>query len=127
MRIAYLTTDEVNHDVAQRSADDCGATLEVPALAEPIPDGAYDAILVDWDYLPVDCRRPILAALRIGRPHGRAVVHGYHLEDDVRHTLGQSGVAVHRRLEPKWLARWLRRLDRTTGSRRPRKTADSPA
>ncbi len=127
MRIAYLTTDEVNHDLAQRIADACGATLEVPALAEPILEDAYDAVLVDWDYLPAEQRRPILAALRAGRWHCRTALHGYHLEDEVRDILGRRGVAIHRRLEPKWLARWLRRLGRPAGGKPRRRTAADPA
>src|SRR5690349_17176367 len=110
MRIAYLTTDDVNHDLARRTADGCGVTLEILALDGPIPKGVYDAVLVDWDYLTADDRQPILAALLTGGWPCPTAVHGYHLEDDVRDTLSQNGVALHRRLEPKWLVRWLRRL-----------------
>jgi hypothetical protein len=46
MRIAYLTTEDVNHDLAQRTADGCGATLEVVAIAEPVSKGGYDSVLV---------------------------------------------------------------------------------
>jgi hypothetical protein len=127
MRIAYLTTDEVNHDLARRTADGCGAPLEVLTLTEPTLDGAYDAVLVDWDYLPTDSRQPILAAVLAGKWPCPVVVHGYHLEDNIRVTLGQSGVAIHRRLEPKWLARWLRRVSRAADAKRLRKTADEPA
>jgi hypothetical protein len=127
MRIAYLTTDDVNHDLAQRTADRCGATLEILALNGPIPKGGYDAVLVDWDYLPADYRQPILAALLAGRWPCPVAVHGCHLEDDMRDTLGQSGVAIHRRLEPKWLARWLRRVSRLASAARLRKTAGDPA
>jgi uncharacterized RDD family membrane protein YckC len=112
MRIAYLTTDEVNHDLAQRTADGCGAILEVLALEGPTPERAYDAVLVDWDYLPADGRQPVLAALLAGQWPCPVAVHGHHLEDEVRHTLCQNGVAIHRRLEPQWLARWLCRVRR---------------
>ena len=113
MRIAYLTTDEVNHDLARRTADGCEVVLEIPALAEPIPEGAYDSVLVDWDYLPAGGKPFVLAALLAGHWHGPVAVHGYHLEDKVRDILSQKGVAVHRRLGPQWLARWLCRVGRT--------------
>ena len=118
MRIAYLTTDEANHDLARRTADGCGANLEVLAQAGPSPEAAYDAVLVDWDYLPDDGRALILAALLAGLWHCPVAVHGYHLEDKLRDILSQKGVATHRRLEPHWLARWLRQVRRRTDSRR---------
>lgn len=127
MRIAYLTADGANHDLARRAADGCGATLEVLALNGLIPKGGYDAVLVDWDYLPADYRQPILAALLASRWPCPVAVHGYHLEDHTRAALGHSGVAIHRRVEPKWLARWLRRVGRAAAAKRLRKTADEPA
>jgi uncharacterized RDD family membrane protein YckC len=118
MRIAYLTTDEMNHDLARRTADGCEVALEIPALAELIPEGAYDSVLVDWDYLPAGSKPFVLAALFAGYWHGPVAVHGYDLEDKVRDILRQKGVAVHRRLEPRWLTRWLRRARRRVEGRR---------
>jgi AraC-like DNA-binding protein len=108
MRIAYLTTDEVSQDLARRTADGCGALLEVLAQGSPSPEAACDAVLVDWDYLPADGRALILAALLAGLWHCPVAVHGYDLQDKLRDILSQKGVAIHRRLEPHWLARWLR-------------------
>jgi uncharacterized RDD family membrane protein YckC len=117
MRIAYLTTDDVNHDLARQTADGCGAILEVLAQGGPSPEAAYDAVLVDWDYLPADGRALILATLLAGQWHCPVAVHGYHLEAKLRHILSQKGVATHCRLEPHWLARWLRQVRRRTDGR----------
>jgi hypothetical protein len=129
MRIAYLTTDEVNHDLARRTADGCEGVLKIPALAELIPEGAYDCVLVDWDYLPAGSKPVVLAALLAGHWHGPVAVHGYHLEDKVRDILSQKGVAVHRRLERRWLTRWLRRVRRRAEGRRlaPADVSRTPA
>ncbi len=118
MRIAYLTTDDVNHDLARRTADGCGAILEVLAQGGPNPEAGYDAVLVDWDYLPAGSRALILAALLAGQWHCPVAVHGYHLDDKVRDHLSQKGVAIRCRLEPHWLTRWLRQVRRRTDPRR---------
>jgi uncharacterized RDD family membrane protein YckC len=119
MRIAYLTTDDVNHDLARRTANDNGAILEVLAQGGPSPADTYDAVLVDWDYLPGDGRLAILAALVAGRWRCPVAVHGYHLEAQVQDTLSRKGVVIHRRLESFWLARWLRRVQRRAGGKAP--------
>src|SRR5262249_18156562 len=49
--IAYLTTDEVNLDLADRLATECGATLYPLSFQDGPPSGAFDAVLYDWDYL----------------------------------------------------------------------------
>ena len=82
MRVAYLTTDEVNEELARQMAQECGLTLCPLAPKDDPPDGAYDAVLYDWDSWPAEGRREALAAMLAGPlPHAVAL-HGYHLEDD---------------------------------------------
>jgi hypothetical protein len=97
--VAYLTTDEVNEDLALRMAAECGITLRPLALQGAPPDGEFDAVVYDWDYLPADHRKAILSNLLSGFTPYRVVLHGYHLEDDQVEALRANGVLVHRRLD----------------------------
>ena len=117
MRVAYLTTDEVNRDLALAMAEKCGLTL---CPLEP-RDGPltkdYDAILFDWDSWPAEKRQEALAAMLAGPlPHAVAL-HGYGLEDDQVETLRRHSVAVYRRLQPRAF-RFLRRAIRVVRAAR---------
>jgi hypothetical protein len=101
MRVAYLTTDEVNERLAQEFAIGCGVALCPLAPKEEPPDGEYDAVLYDLDSLPVERQREVMAALLAG-PLPRAVaVHGYNMEDDQVEALRRRTVAVYRILQPR--------------------------
>jgi hypothetical protein len=101
MRIAYLTTDEVNQDLATQMAAECGVTLVPVTPQAPSPDGQFDAVVYDLDYLPPDQRQQILTDLS-SHPVGRRVaVHSYRLADEQTETLCDNGVLVYRRLEPE--------------------------
>ena len=63
MRLAYLTTDEVNQDLAIRIAADCGTTLALLSPRDPPPNGRFDAVLYDWDFWPLHLRREVLEEL----------------------------------------------------------------
>jgi hypothetical protein len=52
MRIAYLSTDEVNVHLAEAMAAGCGLTLCPLAPKDPPPDEEFDALLYDWDSWP---------------------------------------------------------------------------
>ena len=82
MLVAYLTTDEVNEALALRMATECGITLCPLALQASAPDGDFDAVLYDWDYLPVERRQTVLEDLVGAQTPDLAALHGYHLEDD---------------------------------------------
>ena len=100
MRIAYLTTDEVNEQLAQQMAVACGVTLCPLAPKDAPPDGEYDAVLYDLDYLPVKNQLEVMAALLAGPlPHAVAL-HSYHLEDAHVDALRRNAVGVFRRLQP---------------------------
>ena len=93
-------------------AQECGLTLCPLAPKDDPPDGAYDAVLYDWDSWPTEGRREALAAMLAGPlPHAVAL-HGYHLEDDQAEALRRHTVAVYGRLQPR-VFRFLRRAVRT--------------
>jgi hypothetical protein len=117
MRIAYLTTDEVNLHQAEGMAAACGLTLCPLAPRDPPPDGELDAVLYDWDYWPAHERREVLAHLLAGpRPHALAL-HGYNLEDSQVEALRCHTVGVYRRLQPR-VFHFLRRAARAVRAAR---------
>jgi hypothetical protein len=117
MRVAYLTTDEVNRELALEMADKCGLTLCPLEPRNGPPTKEYDAILYDWDSWPAEQRQETLAALLAGPlPHAVAL-HGYGLEDDQVETLRRHTIAVYRRLQPRAF-RFLRRAVRVVRAAR---------
>jgi hypothetical protein len=100
MRIAYLTTDEVNEAVALEMAQACGVALYPLAPKDGPPDKGYDAVLCDWDFWPVDRRRELLAG-RDGHPYLPLAVHGYNLDEGQAEGLRRRGAAVHKNLRPE--------------------------
>jgi len=99
MRLAYLTTDEVNQDLAIHIAADCGTALALFSPRDPPPDGRFDAVLYDWDFWPLHLRREVLEELLTARPPGLVALHGYHIDERHVEALRQNGVAVFHRLE----------------------------
>jgi len=103
MRIAYLSTDEVNAALAGQLAAACGLDL---SLADPrgaaCPEGAR-AALFDLDFLPREHLERLLMELG-GCP---VAAHGYNLGDGLRRRLKAAGVFARRRLAPP-LFKWLR-------------------
>jgi hypothetical protein len=98
MRIAYLTTDEVNEYVATELAARHGATLHQFSPADVLPVGEYDAVICDWDFLPRAQRKTILR--RLIRSHGgqAVAVHSYNVQGKQVHALRRRRVKVYRRL-----------------------------
>jgi hypothetical protein len=99
MRIAYITSDEVNRDVALRLAKACGATLYSPALGDAPPDGQFNAILYDWDYLPPQRKHDLLEVLLAGPSPCPVALHSYSLDEVHGKALRRNGVAIYRRLD----------------------------
>jgi hypothetical protein len=109
MLIAYLTTDEVNQDLALQLAAGCDAVL-CPLSPGDMPwNGLFDAMIYDPDYLPPARWREVLAELLAEPSPGPVAVHGYNLDEREARALRQHGVLVHRRLEPE-LFRALRQM-----------------
>jgi hypothetical protein len=99
MRVAYLTTDAVNQDWAVHRAAEDGVTVHPLALDDPPPDGQFDAVVYDWDYLPPQRRAQFLLGLLAGPLSCPAAVHSYNLEEDHIKALRRHGVAVSSWLE----------------------------
>ena len=101
MRVAYITTDEVNQELAIQMAEDCGAKLDSLSPRDPPPDGQYQAVLYDLDFLPHDSGRAILAELLAGPASRPVAIHSYQLARRQVAALRQRGYAVYARLEPR--------------------------
>jgi hypothetical protein len=101
MLIAYLTTDEVNQDLAMRMAEECGTTLALLSLRDGPPDGRFAAVLYDLDFLPPLQRQEVLGELLAGPSSHPVAVHSYNLEEDQVKALAENQVLVHRHLEPE--------------------------
>ena len=73
MRIGYVATDEVNQALAARMAAKCGAIICHLRPREVHPDGLFDAVLYNPDYVPRD-QQPAFLAGTLPRhdrlPHG---------------------------------------------------------
>ena len=98
MRIAYMTNDEVNQNLAAEMAAECGAAICVPLPTDPSPDGQFHAVLYDLDDLQ-KYRRGEIIALILSSPSTRPrAVHGYDITDEQAKALRRHGVAVCQRL-----------------------------
>jgi hypothetical protein len=99
--IAYLSTDEVNQDLALQMAAACDIRVELLSPRDPPPDGEFDALVYDLDYWPLPQRQEVLAELLTGQAPHPVAVHTYNLDADQIDALRAKGMAVHRRLEPE--------------------------
>jgi hypothetical protein len=112
MRIAYLTTDEVNPDLAGRWADTCGCEVIPLSPSDPLPDGDFDAAIFDLDFLLPPLRQKVLAILLSDPLHFPVAVHSYNLRRRQANALRARGVLVRRRLERRILMRLRREVRR---------------
>jgi hypothetical protein len=107
MRIAYFTTDEVNHTLAVQLTAECGAVVRTLLPKQVSPDSLFDAVLYDLDSMPKDERSALLERLCSGQAGRPAAVHGYGITIEQVRALNQAGVAAARRLHPRLLRRLL--------------------
>jgi hypothetical protein len=105
MRVAYLTTDEVNEQVAYALAGASGATVLLYPLGprDAVPADNFDAVVFDWDGLPGPCRREVLGRLLSSEGPRAVAIHGYSLGERQTRALRRRGVGVYRRLDPALL------------------------
>jgi hypothetical protein len=101
MRIAYLTVDEVNEDLALRLAEEYGMAVFPHTFRDPPPDGQVDAVLYDWDSFPRSEQREILARLLEGPLSCPVGVHGYNVPEPQVEALRKKTVVVFRALQPE--------------------------
>ena len=113
MRIAYLTVDEVNSDLAQRWGAEFQCEIVPLSPCDPLPNGEYDATIYDLDYLAPSVIHRVLTNLLTESLPSPAVVHSYNLRTRQANDLQARGVFVRHRLERGILAllrREVRRL-----------------
>jgi hypothetical protein len=119
MRIAYLSTDEVNLDLARRWAKTCRCEVIALSPRDPLPDGGCEAAIYDLDFLPPTLRQQVLTNLFRGPQHCPVAVHSYNLDDQQVRDLRARGVFVRRRLERailELLRREVRRIRADAGA-----------
>jgi hypothetical protein len=119
MRIAYVTTDEVNQDLALRTAAACGACLEAFSAPDALPCGVYDAVVYDWDFLPAVSRGKVVAGLAKDPAPPVVAVHSYGLQGQEAQALRRHGVLIVRRLRGSLFRKLRRQVARAQQSRRP--------
>jgi hypothetical protein len=107
MRIAYITTDEVNQALVARLVAECGAVICTLLPTDQSPAGLFDAVLYDMDSMTKDQRSALLERLCSGPADRPTAVHGYGITAEQATVLNRAGVAVARRLHPRLLRRLL--------------------
>ena len=98
MRITYVSTDEVNQDLAARIAAKFGVRVCKRLPEDPLPDDLCDAVLYNLDDVPRAERSALIVGFRRGKPGHPTAVHGYNITDEEARTLNRYGVASARRL-----------------------------
>jgi hypothetical protein len=98
MRIAYMTTDEVNENLAAEMAAECGADICARLPLDPLPDGQFHAVLYDLDSSQKHRCGEIVALILSSPLTCPRAVHGYDITDEQAEALRQHGVAVGQRL-----------------------------
>jgi hypothetical protein len=119
MLIAYLTTDEVNEQLALYMAEENGQTLCSLSPSDAPPDDDFDAAVYDWDYLPAKRQQALRAQLLAEQGVRPAAVHGYNLDDDCVEALRRHNVAVFRTLQPELFRRLAREYKRIQAAHAP--------
>ena len=94
--LAYLTTDPTNAAAAELLAANHGVDLEViePRDLDRL-DRESTALILDWDYLPEDCR----AGLLTGSGANVVAIHGYNVGDGPASFLPRRGILYSPRLD----------------------------
>lgn len=108
-RLAYQTTDGLNEATADLLTGQCGGQMVPLLFRDPSPDGQFDAVLYDLDYLPSERRDEVLAQLLAGPLHCPTGVHSFNLEDEQADALRRNGVVIARRLDLHLIRRLLSR------------------
>jgi hypothetical protein len=91
MRVAYLTTDDVNPALARRWAAG-QVKLTTPRPSGTAPRAA--ALVVDFDHLGEDLRRPWVNGVLTGAERRPVLVHGHNIPDLIAAALREAGATV---------------------------------
>ena len=83
MRIAHVTTDEVDQELAVQAASPIGATMTPLGPEEDMSTHfLFDAVLYDLDRVPPDRREAILDGIRSETTNRPMAVYGYCLTEE---------------------------------------------
>jgi hypothetical protein len=124
MRIAYLTTDEVNKDLAIHLGAESGLTVCPLEPRDLPPDREVDAVLYDWDHWPADRRPKVRTHAPAGPVTHPVAVHSYGLEPHQARALRRSGVLVFDRLEARTFLDLRRAVNQARAIREQTETVD---
>jgi hypothetical protein len=124
MRIAYLTTDEVNKGLALRLAAQWEVTVCPLEPRDPPPDDEFDAVLYDWDHWPADQRPKVPSGASAGPGRRPVALHGYGLDRQSARDLRRSGILVFDRLEPRTLLELQRAVNPARALQEPGESLD---
>ena len=100
MLVVYFTPDDVNEELAMQFAAACGLTVRCIPFGSSRRNGEFEAVVYDWDYLPLPWRPDILATLLWNPLPCPVALHGYHLAEEEIEALRANGVQVHHCLQP---------------------------
>jgi hypothetical protein len=98
MRIAHVTTDEVNQALAVHVARLLGADVTPIATQDIASHEQFDAVLYDLDRVASGRRQALLDKIRSEKTEVPIAVYGYCLSEDQAGKLRFHGVAVAQRL-----------------------------
>jgi len=98
MRIAHITTDEVNQALAVQAARPFGAIVTPLGPEEMSTDVRFDAVLFDLDRVPPERRQTLVDEIRSETTALPMAVYGYCLSEEQAGKLRFRGVAVAQRL-----------------------------
>jgi hypothetical protein len=101
MRITYLTTDELNKELAAQAGKACGVDLDVSLPGPSQTPDPSATTLYDLDHLGAENSRAVLEGLLSGRSAAPVAVHSYNLQDEDIAALRTRGVVVARRIGPE--------------------------
>lgn len=111
MRVAYLTTDDVNPVLARRWTKPLPVRVVAP---RPCAAPNVVALVIDFDRLPDELRRKWVNAVLLRTEERPVFVHGHTIPEEVADALHARGArVVVGRLRKPHLLRWLRRVTRT--------------
>ncbi len=99
MRIAYMTTDEVNLVLAVKTASRWGVTVSLVRPGDQASTARFDIVLYDLASIPGDQRSALLEELCLGPLDRPTAVHGYCITDEQAKVLRLHGVVVAHRLD----------------------------
>jgi hypothetical protein len=113
MRIAYMTTDEVNLIVAVKIARRLGASVSMLGTGGLVSTDRFDAVLHDLDAVPRDQRSAFLEWIGLGPPARPTAVHGYGITEEQAEALRRHGIAVAQRIHTGLIRELLKNARRT--------------